>query len=283
VKVVVWGTRGSLPTPGPETIAYGGNTPCVEVRVDERHLVVLDAGTGIRRLGATIGPETERIDVLLTHLHMDHIVGLGFFDPFYRPGLDVHVWGPASATLDLGARLARYLSPPLFPVRLRDLRCRLALHDLPFGAFDLPGLHARAELVCHPGLTVGYRLEHADGVLTYLPDHEPALGVDPFPQHPEWTSGFALAAGADLLIHDAQYDDEQYRDRVGWGHSTIAQALAFGRLAGVRHFVAFHHDPTNDDARLAELWRDATANEELPFALSVATEGSTYVLPERVA
>ena len=129
--VELWGTRGSLPTPGPETVRYGGNTSCVEVRTSAGDLLVLDAGTGVRRLGASLPADVARVDVLLTHLHMDHIQGLGFFAALFRPGLEVHIWGPKSITLGVGRRLARYLSPPLFPIRMADLSCRLELHDVP--------------------------------------------------------------------------------------------------------------------------------------------------------
>ncbi|MGH9002901.1 MAG: MBL fold metallo-hydrolase, partial [Acidimicrobiia bacterium] len=128
MKLTVWGTRGSLPSPRPGTARYGGNTSCVQLEMADGSAVVLDAGTGIRRLGASVRPDAGRVDVLLTHLHMDHIQGLGFFKPLDQPGQEVHIWGPPSTTLDLRARLSRYLSPPLFPVRLRDLPCRLTLH-----------------------------------------------------------------------------------------------------------------------------------------------------------
>jgi phosphoribosyl 1,2-cyclic phosphodiesterase len=114
MQVTLWGTRGSLATPGPEMARYGGNTSCVGVVGREGTMLVLDAGTGIRRLAATIPESLHRVDILLTHLHMDHIQGLGFFAPVYRPDFEVHIWGPASATLRLQARLMRYLSPPLF-------------------------------------------------------------------------------------------------------------------------------------------------------------------------
>jgi phosphoribosyl 1,2-cyclic phosphodiesterase len=131
MRITLWGTRGSLASPVPETVRYGGNTACVEVRGADGTLLVLDAGTGIRRLGASVGSDVRRVDILLTHLHMDHIQGLGFFKPLEQPGQEVHIWGPPSTTLDLRDRLARYLSPPLFPVRLRDLPCRLTLHHVP--------------------------------------------------------------------------------------------------------------------------------------------------------
>ena len=246
MRIELWGVRGSLPTAGHGTTRYGGNTSCVSVRSSEGNLVVLDAGTGIAALGRSLGHE-QRVDILLTHLHLDHIQGLGFFRPLFEPDTEVHVWGPASPTSSLRTRLTRYLSPPLFPVALRDLPCRLTLHDSTLGSFELPGLRARAALVCHPGPTVGYRLASDDGVLAYLPDHEPALGVRRFPGTSDWTSGFELAQGADLLLHDAQYTEAEYAERVGWGHSTLANAVAFAHLAGARELVAFHHDPSHDD------------------------------------
>src|SRR5207245_1305513 len=145
------------------------------------------------------GSELHRVAVLLTHLHMDHIRGLGCFRALYQPGLEVHLWGPPSATQSLHARLTRYLSPPLFPVRLRDLPCRLELHDAPRGRFELPGLSVTADLVCHPGPTLGYRLEgEHGGVLAYISDHEPALGTGAVDGPAGWTSGYALARGADV-------------------------------------------------------------------------------------
>ena len=190
MKVTLWGTRGSVAAPGAENSRFGGNTSCVAVRGPAGTLVVLDAGTGIRRLGAALGPEVRRVHVLLTHLHMDHIIGLGFFGPLYNSGMEVHIWGPASATLSLEARLRRYLAPPLFPVLLRDLPCRLELHHTDRSRFSIGPFRIRASRICHPGPTVGYRIETDTGSLAYLPDHEPALGARRFPVEPEWTSGF---------------------------------------------------------------------------------------------
>lgn len=276
MRVTLWGTRGSLPTAGPETVRYGGNTACVEVRGADGTLLVLDAGTGIRRLGATLGPEVSRLDILLTHLHMDHIQGLGFFEPLYRRDLEVHIWGPPSITLDLGARLGRYLAPPLFPVRIRDLPCCLALHDVPRGSFEIGGLTVMADLVCHPGPTVGYRITE-DGVsIAYLPDHEPALGVHQFPGEPEWTSGFDLASGVNLLIHDAQYSASEYVEHIGWGHSSIAHALEFAAAAGVERLVTFHHDPAHDDRVLAQLVEEARRSSHLSFRLVPGAEGASF-------
>jgi phosphoribosyl 1,2-cyclic phosphodiesterase len=280
VRLTIWGTRGSLAAPGAETARYGGNTACVELRADDGSLVVLDAGTGIRRLGATLGNGIRRIDLLITHLHMDHIQGLGFFPPLYDAGTEIHLWAPAGVALDLRERLVRYLSPPLFPVHLRDIPA-LVLHDVTDGEFALGELRVRAAPVCHPGATVGYRITGRTGTLTYLPDHEPALGVARFPPSPEWTSGYDLAAGADLLIHDAQYTDAEYADRVGWGHSTIQHALAFAALARVRHLVTFHHDPGHADDDLDRLTAAAVAAARPAFPVTAGAEGATFTLPPR--
>jgi ribonuclease BN (tRNA processing enzyme) len=212
---------------------------------------------------------------------MDHILGLGFFRPLDQPGQEVHIWGPPSTTLDLRARLSRYLSPPLFPVRVRDLPCRLTLHDVPLERFEIGGLEIIAALVCHPGPTVGYRITERGASIAYLPDHEPALGVRQFPGEADWTSGFELAAGVDLLIHDAQYTDAEYPQRVGWGHSTITHALRFAAAAGVKRLVTFHHDPGHDDRVLDRLTEEARRAFDLPFQLIPGTEGSSFDLEKR--
>ena len=229
---------------------------------------------GSARSGRPCHRTSRRVDILLSHLHMDHIIGLGFFAGLFRPGLEVHIWGPSSTVLPLRARLTRYLSPPLFPVRLRDLPCRLTLHDVPLGTFEVPGMSVTAELVCHPGPTVGYRLDDGTSTLVYLSDHEPALGARRFPDLPRWTSGFDLAYGADVLIHDAQYADDEYQHHLGWGHSSISQAVAFAVQAGVRHLVGFHHDPWHDDDTLDALY---IAYADRPMRVTPAREGAVLV------
>lgn len=273
MRITLWGTRGSLAAPGPETLRYGGNTSCVEIRGADGTLLVLDAGTGIRRLGATIGSEVLRVDLLLSHLHMDHIQGLGFFKPLDQPNQEVHIWGPPSIALDLRTRLARYLSPPLFPVWLRDLPCQLKLHDISLGSFQIGGLQITASLVCHPGSTLGFRITEGSTSIAYLPDHEPALGAKEFPEELDWISGFSLAKGVDLLIHDAQYTSEEYSKHIGWGHSAISHTIRFATMAGVKRLVTFHHDPGHSDFLLDQLIRGVQNRFNLPFQLIPGIEG----------
>ncbi|MEO8305731.1 MAG: MBL fold metallo-hydrolase [Betaproteobacteria bacterium] len=278
MQVTLWGTRGSLATPGPETARYGGNTSCVGVRGREGTVLVLDAGTGIRRLAATLDRSVRRVDIMLTHLHMDHIQGLGFFAPLYRSDVAVRIWGPVGSKLTLRERLMRYLSPPLFPVSLRELPSAITLHEVPCGDIDIGEFRVSSSLVCHPGPTVGYRVcDPRGGVLTYLPDHEPALGVSKFPSLPrEWTSGGVLAAGADLLIHDSQYNSHEYLGKVGWGHSSLRQTLDFGTLSEVRQLVPFHHDPGHTDADLDALMAAAIEDAKPAYRVTPGMEGATF-------
>ena len=280
MDVKLWGTRGSLATPGPEMVRYGGNTSCVGITGRNGGVLVLDAGTGIRRLGASLASSVARVDILLTHLHMDHVQGLGFFAPLYRPGFEVHIWGPASATMSLKERLMRYLSPPLFPVHLSELPCRLTFHTVPCTDVDIGEFRVSAEMICHPGQTVGYRIQSALGaVLTYIPDHEPALGSISFPSlSREWTSGASLAVDADLLIHDSQYSSIEYPSHIGWGHSSLTQALNFGSLCAVKKFVSFHHDPNHTDIALDLLTSEAIAEARPTFEVVGGLEGSVFKL-----
>lgn len=276
MRVTLFGTRGSVASPGPDTARYGGNTSTVEVRESDGTVLVLDAGTGIRRLGAQVGPDTRRVDILLTHLHMDHIQGLGFFSPLYNPAIEVNIWGPASSTLSLATRLSRYLSPPLFPVHLRDLP-RVTCYHVPRPAFDIGPFRIHSGLVCHPGPTVGYRIETANGTAAYLPDHEPALGLrDGRWLDEEWTSGYDLAEGADLLIHDAQYTDEEYERCVGWGHSSYRHAFEFAAKVVARELVPFHHDPSHDDHTLGRLLEDTTRQFRPRCKVTAGKEGAVF-------
>lgn len=276
MKVKLWGTRGSLASPGPETTKYGGNTSCVEIQGRDDTVLVLDAGTGIRRLGASLPRSIKRVNILLTHLHLDHLQGIGFFGPLRRQGAEVHIWGPASTTLSLRERLARYLSPPLFPVYIRDLQSELFLHEVAGDEFQIGEFHIKSALVVHLDPTVGYRITSNSGTVSYLPDHEPALGTREFPIEPQWTSGYDLAAGSDLLIHDCQYTTEEYLERVGWGHSSMIDAFKFAELAEVKHFVPFHHDPTHNDDDLDRLLGQQIQAFQSRFQITPGMEGATF-------
>ena len=206
---------------------------------------------------------------------MDHIQGLGFFAPLYQPGREVHVWGPPSTNRTLRRRLARYLSPPLFPVRLREIAGRVICHDIVSDRFDLGEFEISAELVSHPDPTLGYRIAAGGRTLTYLPDHEPQLGLGLKLPESEWLSGYQLAEGADLLIHDAQYTPEEYATRVGWGHCTMALSVAFGEQAGVATHCLFHHDPTHTDLQMDAFLEESRDRVEGTMQVDAAREGES--------
>jgi phosphoribosyl 1,2-cyclic phosphodiesterase len=277
MKVTFWGTRGSIASAGPATEGYGGNTASVQVVGRDGTCIVLDAGTGIRSLGAELDRGVERIDIFLSHLHMDHIQGLGFFGPLFVPGIEVHVWGPPSATLDLRGRLTRYLSPPLFPVSLRDLPSRVELHNAPEEPTTIGALRVTSATVIHPGPTIGYRIEEDGASLAYLPDHEPALGPKGLLNDPAWISGFDLADHASVLIHDAQYFPDERAARIGWGHSSTLDVAAFAQRAGVRNLACFHHDPAHDDATVDRLVAEI-ARQAPDVSVSGAREGASIEL-----
>jgi phosphoribosyl 1,2-cyclic phosphodiesterase len=251
-KLTVWGCRGSVPTPGQATVRDGGNTSCVALRPDDDTLLILDAGTGIRELGRHLNGLPKDVHILLTHLHLDHIEGLRFFAPLWRPDTCLNIWGPASPVRSLRDRIKLILSPPLFPVHLGDVPSRLIFRDAP-AEMRLGAAHVTAQRVQHPGPTVGYRIDVAGRTLAYIPDHEPALGLDLDTISSDWVSGLALAQDADWLFHDAQYFEEQYPALVGWGHSSVAHAVRMAQHAGAKRLLLFHHDPAHGDEELERL------------------------------
>jgi len=247
MRVKVWGARGSVPAPGPEMNRYGGNTSCVEVTLAGGETLILDAGTGIRNLGVTLAATRPKINILLTHLHLDHIQGLMFFSPCFHSESQITIWGPASPEASLEDRVARYISAPLSPVEVRELPCDVSFRDTPATEWEIGGATIRAEAVTHRGPTLGYRITDGDQTLCYIPDHEPALGAPLDDLEPEWISGYDLACGASMLLHDCQYTDAEYPDHVGWGHSRLTDTLTFARRVEAERLMLFHHDPLHSD------------------------------------
>ena len=277
--VRVWGARGSLAAPGPATVGYGGNTSCVEVELSDGTILILDAGSGIRELGRRLAERGPgRVHICLTHLHLDHVEGLGFFGPLWTAGWELRFWGPPSTLTTLRDRVSRYLSPPLFPVGLADVPAEALFEDVPREPWQIGTALIEARTVQHRGPTLGYRIEEEGRVLAYLPDHEPYLTAA-LDDEPEWISGWALAANADLLLHDSQYTDEEYRGRLGWGHSSVTHTAAFARAAGVRQLAMFHHDPMRSDHELEALHDQVAAavkdDQEAPL---IAREGLQIAL-----
>jgi phosphoribosyl 1,2-cyclic phosphodiesterase len=272
MNITIWGVRGSIPTTSPDTKMYGGNTSCIELNAEES-MLILDAGSGIQNLSHNHLMNNGRVDILLTHLHIDHIQGLGFFRPLFNPSMEVHIWGPASTSQSLRYRLGRYFSPPLFPVHFRDLPCKLFLHEIDNSSFCIGPFSVQSRFVTHPGPTVGYRIKDQHAVVAYIPDHEPALGRTGLLHDVKWLSGSDLALDADLLLHDAQYTLEEYKYRIGWGHSCLEDAAQFAKLTGVKRLLLTHHDPMHSDSDLKEIFNRFQAHTSYSFPLELAVEG----------
>jgi len=222
------------------------------------------------------------VHILLTHLHLDHIMGLLFFAPLFDPEARVTVWGPRGAFRDLRRRLSRYLSAPLSPIEMRELPAHVSFNEVPSEPWELLGARVQADLVTHRGTTLGYRITEGAHTVCYLPDHEPALGTDLRRAPRDWISGASLASGADLLIHDAQYTQPEYEGTIGWGHSTFEDTLCFAERAEAARVLLFHHDPTHEDdlldrlhARAVDVWvqRGGDARQ-----VEMAAEGTTHAL-----
>jgi phosphoribosyl 1,2-cyclic phosphodiesterase len=255
MRITFWGVRGSIASPGPDTAAVGGNTSCVEVQCGSTKLI-LDAGTGIRRLGDSLlakGPVDATI--LLSHLHWDHIQGLPFFVPAYLPSTKLGIVGSGGGASSLGGVLATQMTAPVFPVRLDELGAELRLREVKSGeTFCIGEATVRAAKLNHPGGVLAYRIEHEGTSVVYATDTEHYACVDPTLR--------ALAEGADVLIYDSQYTPEEYRgdggrSKVGWGHSTYVAGAELARASGVGRYVLFHHDPQRNDAGVADVERRA--------------------------
>jgi len=294
-----WGVRGSIPTPGPGTVHFGGNTPCVEVRAGGE-IIILDSGTGIRQLGAALSSEFNgkplHLTILITHTHWDHIQGFPFFKPAYNPKNQIQLLGYEGAKKGLASVLSQQMESPYFPIELKRLPGNILIKELKQMAFKIGAVNVKAELANHPGVCVGYRLESADGSLAYLPDNEPfqrrhQLQRQSTPKKKPGATEFARAAdqklvefvrGVDLLILDAQYDSQEYRQHVGWGHGCAEDAVNLAIRAGVRQLSLFHHDPEHDDnaiRRIVEDARKAALVGKHRLQIDAAREGDTWESP----
>lgn len=254
MQITFWGTRGSIPAPGPDTIHYGGNTSCVEVRLDNGTLIIFDAGSGIRSLGNVLMTQSVPLQVylFLSHMHWDHIQGLPFFAPAYVKGADISILGPrGGGQLSLEQSICDQMRSPYYPIPMQAMAANIRFVELTEGSvFELPGATVEVGVLNHPGRSLGYRLTADDTVLVYATDTEP-FGKDSASRHLIQPARLLpLARDADLLIHDAQYTPVEYSQRVGWGHSTYLDALHLAQQARVERLALFHHEPNHSDAEI---------------------------------
>jgi len=273
MKLKFWGVRGSIPTPGKHTVRYGGNTPCLEVRLDDDELIIFDAGTGIRNFGDHLINTGESVNahLLITHPHWDHIQGFPFFKPAFISGNELTIIGTERIEKSLSEIISEQMNRIYFPVQLHELKAKLHFRPLrEEGEIEMPHCKVRAIYVNHPGFTVGYRLEYKGRTLVYISDNEPydrevSANLPNFEaavkQKYESINGdpnqrvFDFCRGADVLLHDSTYTPEEYIDRVGWGHSHYLFTLRVAAEAGVKQLYLFHHEPTHSDDKVDDILR----------------------------
>jgi phosphoribosyl 1,2-cyclic phosphodiesterase len=279
-----WGTRGSIPTPGPDTARYGGNTSCVSVASPNGRILILDAGSGLRALGHELmNRGSLHADILITHTHWDHIQGLPFFKPLSVAGNAFHVYGAAQEGIPLEQILRRQMDPMVFPVPLAAFAARIDVCEIGEGPLELEDFRVTAIRLRHPGTTLGFRVSQADGgrALAYITDNELGSGGT-YPVGADWRSRLLdVLDGVDTLIHDTMYTDQIIGSRLGWGHSTPSQAVELASEAGVRRLILFHHEPENDDAALDALLEHTVrhARSVAPrLTVEAAVEGATFQL-----
>jgi diguanylate cyclase (GGDEF)-like protein len=285
VYVRFWGTRGSIAAPGDRTARFGGNTSCTEVRTPDGTVIVLDCGTGARELGLhltqTLKPPIH-LHLFIGHTHWDHIQGFPFFVPAFIPGVELNVYAPLGFQQSLEEAMAGQMEYSYFPVKLRDLRSRIHFTELEEGFFRVSDVLVETQYLNHTAPTIAYRITGGGTTIAYVTDHEPFWKLqDGILHHPGDQRHVAFMRGADLVIHDAQYTEDEYRQRVGWGHSTIEYAVDVAMEAGARRVALFHHDPTHDDATMAQL--EAGARERAlaagsPIEVFAAREGMELTL-----
>lgn len=289
-----WGVRGSVPCPGPDTSFYGGNTSCVELRADGE-IIILDAGTGIRQLGLQLAREFRgqpvRATVLITHTHWDHIQGFPFFVPAYTPGNQLTIHGFEGARQGLESTLTGQMESPYFPITLQEMRGHIAIRELKEMEFNIGKVSVRAMFLNHPGVCVGYRLQTSAGSVAYITDNEPYQRLrSEGGTEPGEVRQFAseqdrklidFINGADVLIIDSQYDEEEYQSHRGWGHGCLTDVVMIGLAAHAKHLFLFHHDPDHTDKRISHMVSDArelVRRHNGTMAVDAAREGVLHTL-----
>jgi phosphoribosyl 1,2-cyclic phosphodiesterase len=297
-RVRFWGVRGSVATPGPETVRYGGNTPCVTIE-HGRDLLILDAGTGLRKLGLTLQAEAAGAPLdllmLITHTHWDHIQGFPFFVPAFVPGNRLRVMGPPSIDKPLEKVLRGQMDPEYFPVALGELAAEVTVDEVREKEFDIGPFHVESHYVNHPGVTMAYRIHIGGHVITYATDTEPyrtLLTDERSAIHEERVYAdncdqqlVEFARGSNIYIADSQYSPEDYRIKRGWGHTCYEDAVALALAADVERLVLFSHDPMHDDEAIdRKLARSKAIAAEAGSRVEVfaAIEGESIELPSRV-
>jgi phosphoribosyl 1,2-cyclic phosphodiesterase len=278
IKIKFWGTRGSIPTPGKYFIKYGGNTPCVEIRCGET-IIICDAGSGLRELGASLihefGASSQKFNILISHTHWDHIQGFPFFSMAYLPGNEIKFYGGNSVS-NLENLLYSHMDRDFFPVTLNELASDISFERLSENPFYINDVKIYYTHLIHPSLSIGYRIEYKDKVIVYATDSE--MSNDPDIEKVNEKNIGNLIKDADVLIADCQYTTEEYKNKEGWGHSSIDKVIDISNRNRVKNLFAFHHDPVRSDEQVDVMLDNAQKLVQKPMKLYGAREKTTILL-----
>lgn len=299
-RLKFWGVRGSIPTPGPDTVFYGGNTSCVEVRAD-REIIVFDAGSGIRPLGVALNEEFKdtpvNVTLLISHTHWDHIQGFPFFSPAYNPKNQIKILGFEGARKGLENILSSQMESSYFPVSMGEMPGNISIQELKDSSFNIGQVGVQAVFLNHPGICTGYRIFTSEGSICYMTDFElfQRMRSGKAERISDEEERFArlqderlalFAEGADVLIMDAQYDAAEYNTHIGWGHNCVDDSVAFAIDAKVKRLFLFHHDPDHNDEKISRLVASArgqVAAKGSDLIVEAAREGLEIILDAKPA
>ncbi len=274
IKIKFWGVRGSIPSPGPKTVYYGGNTPCVEIQFPGKPRFILDAGSGIRELGKELLKSSEpvRAYIFISHFHWDHIQGLPFFKPAFKPNNQFIIYGCDEPNVDLSQIISMQMNPTYFPLAIEDMQANMEFCTIQEKTFQVEGVEVRTKFLNHPGYALGYRFTFDGKSIVYISDNEPfdhplhSDGMNQktsesiatrFEKFVEDMSGelVQFIDHADILIHDTQYFPDEYEEKRTWGHSPLDYTVDIASRAKIKRLILFHHDPDHDDETINAMVR----------------------------
>lgn len=276
IKIKFWGVRGSIPSPGPKTVYYGGNTSCVEIQFPGKPPFILDAGSGIRELGKELLKISDPVKayIFISHFHWDHIQGLPFFKPAFKPTNHFIIYGCDEPNVNLSEIISMQMNPTYFPLAIEDMRARIEFRTIREETFNIDDVEVKTRFLNHPGYALGYRFTFQGKSIVYISDNEPFV-------HPAGGGGsneeqienvavrfekfvedlsddlVRFVDSADILIHDTQYFPEEYEQKKTWGHSPLDYTVDIAVRAGIKKLILFHHDPDHDDDTIHQMVRQS--------------------------
>lgn len=280
LRIRLWGIRGSIPVPGPETFRYGGNTTCIEVRLDDGTIIIFDAGTGIRPLGLALMAERQPLDLKLifTHTHWDHLQGFPFFEPINDARTRISILSASNTSAELKQILISQMDFKFFPINFKSLKAQIFFEEMQHPEHRIGNAQLFSIPTNHPGATAGYKLVEGGRSFVFLTDNELRPHT---PAKTNWQDFVKFCEGSELMIHDAMWLDNELPNKKGWGHSSMEQVMELAAMAKPKKVILFHHLPNRSDQELEDRFNEILSHHEANHSATtfvLAREGDTYIL-----